>query len=425
MTTKRIELTSGVWLNMVQTDRFKTGCVSINFLQPLSEKTASLHALLPSVLLRGCRKYPDMRSISHRLDDLYGSSIGTLVRKKGEIHLFGLYADFLEDRYAEHEPIFAEMMEFLRQLFFEPCVEHGGFLEDYVAGERQNLLNTIAARINDKRSYAVSRLLKHMCAGEAYSVTKLGEKEPLETVTAKSLYALWMEILETSPIELFYLGQQPEAQVVAEMQKFVAFLPQRTKLCAPGTRVVIPDRPVNVIAEELDVTQGKLSLGLRTPITVKDSRYPALMILNAVFGAGMTSKLFVKIREEQSLCYYASSSIDKYKGIMAVSSGIEFDKYEVAKSGILEQLDLCKRGEITPEELESARNYLISALRTNYDSPSQMDEFSIGQAVGGSAENIDDLIHALELVTMEQVIEAANTLVLDTVYFLKGVQNAC
>ncbi len=424
MTTKRVKLGDGIWLNMVQTDRFKTACVSINFLQPLKEETASLHALLPSVLLRGCVGFPDMRSISHRLDDLYGASVGSLIRKKGEVHTLGLYADFLEDRYVEDGPIFEQMMEMLGQLLFEPCMENGGFVEEYVAGERQNLLNTIAARINDKRSYSVSRLLKHMCASEDYRVTKLGEKEALEQVTATGLYALWQHILRTSPIELFYLGQRPEEQVIERMKKLISYLPERSALCQPKTEVIMPRRPVQMIEEALDVTQGKLSIGLRTPIAALDEAYPALLVLNAVFGAGMTSKLFTKIREEQSLCYYASSSIDKYKGIMVVTSGIEFDKYEVARDGILEQLELCKQGQITDEELESARKYLISGIRTNHDSPGQMDEFVAGQVIGGCGDTVEQMIQKLEKVTLEQVVEAARTLVLDTVYFLKGVQNA-
>lgn len=424
MTTKRIKMADGVWLNIVQTDRFKTACVSINFLQPLKEETASLHALLPSVLLRGCVNYPDMRSISRRLDELYGATIGSLIRKKGEVHTLGLYADFLEDRYVEDGTIFEPMMDLVGQLLFDPCVHNGGFVAEYVAGERLNLLNTIAARINDKRSYSVSRLLKHMCASEAYRVTKLGEKAALEQVTPESLYTLWQQILRTSPIELFYLGQRSEQDVVEHMKRLVSFLPERNALCAPKTEVVMPSRPVQMIEEVLDITQGKLSIGLRTPIDAFDERYPALMILNAVYGAGMTSKLFTKIREEQSLCYYASSSIDKYKGIMVVTSGIEFDKYEVARDGILEQLELCKNGQITEEEMEAARKYLISAIRTNHDSPGQMDEFVAGQMIGGCGDTVQQVIEKLDKVTLEQVVDAAQTLALDTVYFLKGVQSA-
>ena len=136
----------------------------------------------------------------------------------------------------------------------------------------------------------------------------------------------------------------------------------------------------------------------------------------------MTSKLFLKIREEQSLCYYANSSLDKFKGAMIVSSGIEFDHYEIARDGILRQLELCKRGEITAQEMESARNYLISALRTGNDSPGRLDDYAIGQSVAGLSGSMEDLAEQLRQITMDQVVEAANTLKLDTVYFLKGVE---
>src|SRR5699024_5423164 len=139
-------------------------------------------------------------------------------------------------------------------------------------------------------------------------------------------------------------------------------LPAGERAAVPATQVLLLDRPAETVEEAMDVTQGKLTLGLRTEITVKDPRYPAMMLLNAVYGAGMTSKLFLKIREEQSLCYYANSSVDKFKGVMIVGAGIDFQQKQVARDGILEQLRFCQAGEITEEELESARSYLISAL---------------------------------------------------------------
>lgn len=422
MTTERLELRPGVWLNLVQTDRFKTGCFSFNLLRPLAGETASTNALLPSILLRGCEGYPNMQAISQRLDTLYGASVGTLVRKKGEVQTIGLYADFLEDRYAEGEPVFCQMIDFLQSLLFAPCRENEGFVAEYVAGEKQNLANTIDSRVNEKRAYAVSRLLKHMCAGEAYAVPRLGEKEPLEHATAVGLWEQWNTLLADSSVELFYLGQQPRDAVLASMEQLAAALPVRRTPVTVDTKLVQPNRPVQYIEEAMDVTQGKLSIGLRTPITVQDPRYPAMMLMNAVFGSGMTSKLFLKIREEQSLCYYANSSVDKFKGVMVIGSGIEFDRYEVARDGILEQLDLCKKGDITEEELESARNYLISALRTGNDSPGRLDDYAISQSIAGKSGTMADLAKQLQAVNMEQVVEAANSLTLDTVYFLKGVE---
>lgn len=418
---KQLELAPGIRLHAMQTDRFKTGCFSINFIQPLKKETAAVNALLPSVLLRGCRSYPDMTAISSRLDQLYGSSIGTLVRKKGETQTVGLYADFLEDAFCE-EPIFRQVMDFLCQILTEPCMENGGFVEAYTDGERQNLINAIESRINDKRTYAQHRLLQHMCAGEAFSVPRLGEAETLSAVTGKSLYERYGQILRESEIELFYLGRQSCEAVAEALKPLLNVLPKgnRVKAAAslPGA---LPAEP-RFVEEALNVTQGKLSIGFRTPICGGDPRYPALMVANAIFGSGMNSKLFLKIREEQSLCYYASSVLDKFKGIMIVDSGIEFGNYQVARDGILQQLQCCKNGEITTEELEAARTFLLTSFRIAMDSPGRLDDYTVGQAVAGLNDTMEDMMNLISVVTMEQVVEAARTLETDTVYFLKGVE---
>ena len=422
MITDRLELLPGVWLNLVQTDRFKTGCFSINLLRPLEMVSAAPNALLPSVLLRGCESCPDMQTISQKLDTMYGAGVGTLIRKKGEVQSVGLYADFLEDRYADQEPLFTQMMEFLRELLFAPVLANGGFVEEYLDGERRNLANTIDARINEKRTYAVNRLLKNMCRGEAYAVPRIGEKDTLTSLTGGSFYRHWNDLLASSRMELFYLGQQPKDAVVAAMNRLLAGLPRNEVLSPVDTQVVLPQRPVQYVEEAMDVTQGKLTMGLRTDITVNDPRYPAMMLLNTVFGAGMTSKLFLQIREEQSLCYYANSSMDKFKGVMVVGSGIEFANYQVARDGILNQLELCKQGQISSWELESARSYILSSLRMGNDSPGRLDDYAIGQAIAGRTDTMDDLAEQVRNVTLDQVVEAANSLTLDTVYFLKGVE---
>ena len=195
MTTERMMLQPGVWLNYVHSDRFKTGCFSFNLLMPLAADTAAPNALIPTVLLRGCEGYPDIQAISRRLDTLYGATVGTLVRKKGEAQLVGLYADFLEDRYSGGEKLFFEMMDFVRSLLFSPLEENGSFVSEFVSSERQNLLNTIAARVNEKRAYAIHRLLSHMCRGEAYAVPRLGEAATLDQVDGHSLKARWDQLL--------------------------------------------------------------------------------------------------------------------------------------------------------------------------------------------------------------------------------------
>ncbi|MBQ5748724.1 MAG: insulinase family protein, partial [Oscillospiraceae bacterium] len=343
----RIEILPGVHLTAVQTEKFKTGCFSINFLRPLSHDEATANALIPSILLRGSEKYPDIRSITAGLDELYGASMGTLNRKKGEVQMVGFFADYIEDELAG-APVFEPVMEFVAQILLHPLTKDNAFDERIVAGEMRNIRNAMDARINDKRVYAASQMIRTMFEDEAYSVPRLGDPEDLEKLNAEKLYAHYREILAHSQVELFYMGRKSPNDVAQTLRRVLADLP-RGETVSVGTGVRRKADRVKEVTKSMDVTQGKLCMGLRTGCNVHDAEYPALLVLNAVFGAGATSKLFLNVREQMSLCYYAGSSIDKYKGIMIISSGIEFDMYETVRREILNQLDECRMGHITQD----------------------------------------------------------------------------
>ena len=217
------------------------------------------------------------------------------------------------------------------------------------------------------------------------------------------------------------MGQAPADTVAALLKEALAALP-RAEQIAVKTAVQPQAGQVRTVEEQMDITQGKLCMGLRTPITVQDARYPALLLLNAIFGGGVSSKLFRNVREKRSICYYASSSVDAHKGMMMISSGIDPKDFAVARDAILSELRDCQEGNITDEELETTRRYVVSSLRAGTDSPGRLDDFSLGQIVAGRSGTMEQLIDEVRKATMEQVVAAAGTLKLDTIYFLKGMQ---
>lgn len=416
---KTIKVAPGITLRAMQTDKFKTACFSVNYLRPHNAADAALDALLPSVLLRATKRYPDIRSISMQLDALYGASLGTLIRRKGEVKLLGFYSDFIEDAFLpEGETVFAPVLELTQEVLFHPLTENGVFCKQNVEGEKQNLINAIESEMNDKRTYAVSQMLQSMCEMEAYGVPRLGRADDVRAITPQMLWAHYQKVLKTSRIELFYAGRKsPEMVAQAFKDLFAEHLPES---CTPVQTQVIRSAPTSrELSQSMDVTQGKLVIGLRTGITVEDAQYPALLLLNAVYGAGVTSKLFVNVREKLSLCYYASSSLEKYKGVMLISSGVDFENFETAKTAILKELDDCKRGEISPEELEAARRMVLSALRASQDAPVQLDEFYMGAAIA-KMDDFAELMEKVEHLTDADLSAAAKKLTVDTIYFLKG-----
>lgn len=416
----RITVMPGVMLTAVQSDKFKTGCFSVNFLRPLCRKEASKNALIFSVLLRGTQQYPDMQSLSAAMDELYGAEIGLLVRKKGEVQAAGLYADFVEDEFVGGESVFQKTVQLMAQMLLQPRLENSVFKQDYVEREKENLIHSIRSRINSKRSYAMSQMVKTMFCGEAYGTDRLGEEEDVTPITAEMLYDHYQNVLATSRVEICYMGRRTPEEVAETFRDAFCAMPRKEMVEVSTVFVERAEKTKNV-EESLNVTQGKMCMGFRLGACAVQGDWAAVQVMNGVFGSGVTSKLFLNVREKMSLCYYASSTLEKYKGIMAVSSGIEFSQFETAKAAILQQLEDCKNGVISDYELESAKKYLISGLKAAKDSPGQMDEFHLGQAITGRTGTLDDAMEKLAAVTRERVVDATRNVTLDTVYFLKGV----
>ncbi len=418
--TTNILIAPGVTLRAMQSDKFKTGCFSVNFLRQHNKENASIDALLPSVLLRGTEKYPDMQQITARLDELYGSAFGTLVRCKGETKLFGFYADFLEDQFVPGGGILAGILDFLDQILYHPYTEDGCFCERYVEGEKRNLIHALEAAINDKRGYATHRMIHHMCEGEDYQIPRYGSIEDVEKITAPDLWAHYQHVLRNCSIEIFYGGRLTPQEAAAAFAPIFAHRKEAVWEESHTKQIPVATQ-VREISEAMNVSQGKLVMGLRIDLDPSDPEYVTMNLLNGILGAGMTSKLFCNVREKRSLCYYASSTYMRFKGIMFISAGIDFENYEIAKDAILAELDACKRGDITPEELEAARIQLLSGLYAALDAPNRLDDFFIGQAIAPTLD-LPQQIEQVKNLTVLDLVSVANKLSLDTVYFLKGVE---
>ena len=416
---KTMQIFPGVTLRCCRDDRFKQGCLSLQFLRPMCREEASLNALLPAVLLRGTKSAPDMRAITLRLDDLYGASVGALVRRIGDIQCTGLSCGFIDDRFTlEGDAIFAPMMAFLEEILLDPVTEDDSFFEPYVQTEKQNLIWAIEAQRNDKRSYATNQMLKEMCKDDSYGIPRLGEIADVEAITAKGLYDHYRKILTTSPVHVFYVGSaDPEtvANTLKPMLSKLAKNPIELPAQAGFTPGVYSEKE-----EILEVAQGKLCMGYATPINLRHPGYAAIQVCNTILGAGMTSKLFMQVREKMSLCYDIGSGFHGSKGILLVAAGIEFEKKEIVQQEITRQLQGICDGNVTEEEMTAAKEALLSNLRATHDSPGAIEGYYASAAVSGIGMTPAVFMEKIEAVSLADVQEAAKTLELCTVYFLRG-----
>ena len=416
-----IPLLPGITLRCCGDTRFKQGCLSLQLVRPMCREEASLNALIPAVLIRGTEKSRDLREITLRLDDLYGAAVGTMVRRIGDYQTTGLSCSFIEDRYAlPGEQVLEPMIRFLGELLLHPLTENGIFCRDYVESEKKNLISAIEAELNDKRTYAMGRMLKLMGRQDSFGIPRMGTKEDAAAITAESAWAHYRKALEESPIEIFYVGTASAEKLAELLKEVFRDLPRSPKALSAQTPFHVMEP--QTVREQLDVTQAQLCMGFTTPITNQDSRFAAMQVANALYGAGMTSKLFLNVREKMSLCYTVGSSYSGTKGIMTVSAGLDADKAPVAQQEILDQLKACTEGRISSEELTAAKEAILSALRATHDSPGAIESFYANASLSGLNRTVEQYKEEVRAVTAEQAAAAAATLTLNTVYTLEGVK---
>lgn len=423
MTLTRNEIMPGVWLSCITTDKFKTGCLSISLLTQLSRETAAMNALIPHVLRRGTRRFPDIEQLSGELDRLYGVGIAPAVRKIGEIQSIGFVTDFVDGPYVpDHTGLFRDAVKLTCEVLLDPCTEDGMLTQRYVESEKRQQLDHLRGRINDKRSYSVQRVLELMCCYEDFAVSRRGDEETTEAITVKSLTEQYHTLLETSPIEIFYCGSHPFDTLRDLLLQDLKALPRGELNFDIGTDIrmnAVEEHP-RYFTEELAVSQGKLSIGFRLGEIMEDPDYAALQVMNALYGGCVTSKLFMNVREKLSLCYYASSMLDLSKGILLVYSGIDFAQYDAALAEIFAQLKAVQDGDFTDEELLYAKRSVSDALRAYMDSQTDLEHYWLTRNIRGEDTGPLEFSEQVNNVTREDVVHAAASIVCDAVYFLKG-----
>ena len=422
MITRTIEIANGVRLNYIHTDKFKTNLISFNFITQMSKDSTHMNAMLPLILMRGCKKYPSPAELNKRLQYLYSADIDAKNDKLGEFQIFGFSTNMLNDRFTGEIKMAEEMTELLCQLVFEPYLENGVFSKKYVEGEKINLADTINAEINNKTRYAMNRCMEEMCKDEIFAVKKFGTVEQVEKIDEGSLFEAYKRALREYKIEIYAVGDC-NCEKIADIFKSY-FKDIERDVHKPVLYPIVREATcVKRIDECQDINQGKLCIGMRTGKNIGDGDFHISQLFSEIYGASPMSKLFVNVREKMSLCYFCRSVIQQRNGVLMVASGIEFSNKDVAEEAILKQLDAIKNGEISGEELGNAKRFLRNAYMQIYDSLEAMEAWTLNRSLSENFDTPEGERDKVEKATIEEIVEFAKGITLDTVYFLKGEDN--
>ena len=393
-------------ITKLQSNKFKTNLVALFITVPLTKENCTKNALLTSVLRRGTNNLKTQEEISKRLEELYGAGFNCGVDKLGNYHVLKFYLETLENTYTlNNENLLQEGINLLLDIVFNPLVENNGFNKVYVEQEKLNLQKLIESRKDNKALYAKERCLESMFADESYSLYKYGSVEDLVNINETNLYAYYKELLKNCKIDLYVTGNNIDNIKVPEISS--KNLPQIENLH------VAPEKP-SIVNESQDVTQGKLIIGL----DVGNSDKAVVSMYNTILGGGANSKLFQNVREKASLAYSAGSSYIRRKNVILIQTGIEIENYDKAVKIIEEQLQDMKKGKISDEEFNSAKQLITSSIELIEESKEDMITFYFDQNLFDEHLNVTEYKEMIKKVTKEDVIKVAQKVKEDTIYFL-------
>ncbi len=400
---------------LINDEKFKSVFIAINFIRKLNKEEAGKNALLASVLKKGTANLKTEKEMELELAKLYYSSIDVNVEKIGGLYNVEFGAEFINKKYID-EDVMDKVVNILHDVMYNPYLKNNVFSEEIVSVEKEALIEKINQERNDKRRWSLRRLEEEMYSHNDYSVSVLGNVEDIQKQTSTTLYEYYKEFLNTSEIRVIVSGNLSGYE---NLEKTLQdkFIKNNVKV----ESVEIKNRTEFKSVEDYEkLNQSVLCLGLDIKNMSKDL-VPVVAVYNSILGGTPASKLFQNVREKESLAYFAKSMYMKHINSIYIYSGINLSNAEKATDVIKKQLQDIKIGNITDEEIDTAKKNMVLTYKAISDNKVLYNRLMLANEIYYGAEfNINQFVEDIEKVTIEDVVKVAQNIEINTIYLLGG-----
>lgn len=416
----RIELVKGVNLNIIPSKQFKTTRIFISFIKNIeSKKELAERALLANYLEMCSQNYPTQIDIARKLSQMYGTSFGSSVDRRGNYQLINFSIDYIEGKYlVGNEDLFSEVIEFLKEIIFNPLKvgENKNFDEETFTRQKNNTITYLKSIKEDKQAYATAKLRKLYFDNEIQQVPSFGESEDVEKLTISDLMDAYQKMLNTDRVEIMISGDVNTDEVINKFS-VLPFKARNISRVSMSYTQEIKQEIVTQIDEE-PLSQSKFDMAFRLPVVYRGDLHYAALVFNSLFGGSALSLLFTVVREKMSMAYYANSNFDPFRQLLVVQTGISYANKDKVQELILEQLERLKKGDFEDELLEQNKNNLISSYISRLDSQTSALLRAQSAALTGINVTIEEWLDNLQSVTKDDVMKVAKMVELQATYML-------
>lgn len=424
MEYNKSEIKKGINLHTIKTDKFKTNLIAIFLTTKLERESVTKNAVISALLRRGSKNMPTQEQISKELEEMYGASFDCGLDKTGDNQVLKFYIETINDKFLPQteENMLKTAIEKIVEIVFNPLVENEGFKKEYVEQEKNNIKQKIEGKIDNKASYSIDRCIEEMYKNEPFGLYKFGYIEDMNDINENNLYDQYKKLREECKIDIFVSGDiNEDIERILDNNENIKELNEREAKYVTNT--VNQNKSKNVeektIIENMDVTQGKLVLGLDVDLDNEELKYDT-MVYNSLLGGSANSKMFQNVREKAHLAYSAGSSYLRNKNNIFARCGIEISNYEKALELIRKQIEDMKAGDFTEEEVENIKKGILAAIKLIDDEQDTQITYCFGQELSKNEVDLENYMKKIQEVNKQDVINIANKVKINTIYFLRN-----
>ena len=412
----RRSIAEDVYFTSVTDKKFKVNKVNVIFISKLSEN-AAVNAVIPRIISKCNEKFDNMAKLNRRLAELYETSINWSVRADADYQFCELSASVLADKFAlDGEQILKEATKILIDCIFHPYLENGAFPAQSLELEKQNQIDDNDAEINDMTHYAYLKGYEEAFHGEPAEIRWGGTNEQVSAITSEDAMNAYRRIISEMRTEIICVGES-DFDGIAEMFAEAFSGIERRPMGLPKASVSAPKKEVSRTIESLDIEQSKLVMFFKTPIRDKYK----LLVMQMLYGGTETSKLFLNVRENMSLCYFCFSRLGFAKGFVSTECGVDRKNLEQTEKECLNQLSDIVKGDFTDDDIMHTKLDITNNLLTVRDTVGGIASHTLLCILfPENAFSIEEAVEEVNSVTREDIIEAAGSLTLDTVFVLSS-----
>lgn len=403
----------------INSDKFKTITWSMVFTHPEGPKNINEYYFLSNALVDNMKSYPS-NVLKYRYQaSLYGLDAFGSATTIGNNIVNHFVISYPNEKYMKEETELSKnAFIFLNEMITNPILRNGKFtkkvLHENVTEAKE--LQAILKSIHDMFSYyRFTKVIYEDKPGLQYNFP---EYDTLDAVTTDTLTNSYLDLFKQSEVSIFVTGDfEPSVfdQIIEEHlhPRIISHSVEKTKKVYPYN----PNSKPKIITETADVSQSRIFLGFLTDVDYFSEGHPAMSIFNNIFGGFDQSILFLDIREKSQLAYYVDSNYISDENMVVVSVSTTKKQEDIVIEKIKQILEDIIQGHFSDALLDQAKDNSVNSLTGILDSQSiglmqQIKSFHLTN----TAYDVDQRIELYKNVTREDVIQAAKSLVLDTVY---------